>query len=133
MLRWGSAFLFLISLSACSVYKSSVRREFESTSSGRVQLNSFWGSCHKVTRLQSWLQTEFPHQSGEILFSEADREAFLFANDEGLLTLQVDRHDEVQGDEVCTRSFANVDEWNAFAPELEKAWHSFQKSSETPD
>ena len=111
-------FLFsLFFLSACSMYKSNGRKQFESDSAGKIQTQSqsfSLQSCTKVDALKRWFQSEFPAQSYEIVVSDTDLEILKNTNAQGTVEIIATQSANPVSNEsavTCTYLFANEDIW----------------------
>ena len=118
-----STLVFSLVTSGCSIYRSSVRKEFESNSLGRVAgvetLKSIERektashekeTCRVLGPVQSWLESEFPGEEEELLHSDTDHESWLAHRADGTLRLKTF---EPLDDRtlVCERVFASEREW----------------------
>lgn len=111
-----STLVFSLLTSGCSIYRSSVRKEFESNSLGRVAAVSIDRSSHDkencrwLGRVQTWLESEFPGEEEELLHTDADHESWLARRADGTLRLKTF---ESLDDRtlVCERVFASEREW----------------------
>ena len=111
MLRALFLLSFLSLLSACSIYKSAVRKDFESESPNHVKKASFLGVCEKRGPIPAWIEREFPALPTEILVTEADLEIRQLASPDGRLILRSDRLLDDGSFESCKREFANEEQW----------------------
>lgn len=105
--------------SGCSIYRSNVRKEFESNSLGRVAAISIdrekaasheKENCRLLGPVQTWLENEFPGEEEELLHTGDDYEAWLSRRANGSLRLKTF---ESLDDRtlVCERVFASEQEW----------------------
>lgn len=109
MRRALSLLLIAFSISACSVYKSAMRKDFESASAGRVTPASVDG-CEKLPTGTAWLQKEFPSTGTELLVADNDVEAWKITNADGTVTLRTFRSID-GGTESCRTTFSSEAQW----------------------
>lgn len=62
-------------LSGCTVYKSEGRKKFESEGPSKIQTSAFeLISCKNETKLETWLNDEFPASNYELVVADTDLE-----------------------------------------------------------
>lgn len=100
-------------LSACSIYKSTVRKDFEDNSPERVHSKSsaLLGVCEKRGMIPAWLEREFPGRETELLVADADLDVRLFTDAGGKIVVRADRLLDDGGLESCKREFSNERQW----------------------
>lgn len=70
----------LFSLSACSVYKSEGRKQFESVAPNKIQASATSFEligCKNESAIESWFKQEFPNKNYELVESDVDLEIWL--------------------------------------------------------
>lgn len=102
--------LFLIS--ACSVYKSQGRKQFESDAPGKIKTYSLL-FCQKQNTLFAWFQAEFPSKNYELVVAETDLEIWKSKNKDGGIDVRAVQINN-SGQIVCNYAFANENVWQAF-------------------
>lgn len=103
--------LMAASLSACSVYKSAMRKDFESASEGRVKPAAVDG-CEVLPIGTAWLQREFPREGTELLVSDSELEVWKLLESDGRVVIRSFRAVE-RGTESCRNTFADEAQWQA--------------------
>lgn len=111
MIRVFGLLLLSASLTACSVYKSAMRKDFESASEGRVKPASVDG-CEILPTGTAWLQREFPAVGTELLVSDNDLEVWKLTQEDGHVLIRSFRPVE-RGTESCRTTFADESDWGA--------------------
>lgn len=101
------SFLFLSS--SCSLYKSAVRKDFESNSSGKVRV-SFLGECEKINSLKAWITRELASDRRELLISEPNLEVWLLESPTGEVEIRADFRQQ-DGHQICSRHFESQLHW----------------------
>jgi hypothetical protein len=103
-----SSFIFIICLNGCSVYKSPVRKDFEtkaetnaSPSTNSQQNIKTNPVCKKIGFLPAWIEREFPEGQAELLSVDADFEAWKIMLPHGKSLIRTYQALE-SGFEVCT-------------------------------
>lgn len=96
-------------LSSCSLYKSTVRKQFEDNSPDIVT-KSWPGECAHIGPIQAWIDREFPVHPSELLVSDTDLDIWKWTLSDGRILLRADRPSE-SGLESCTMIFASEAHW----------------------
>jgi hypothetical protein len=104
---------FILFLSACSVYKSQGRKQFESDSNGKIQAYSLQ-SCQKQNSISAWFQSEFPNKNYEMLVMEQDLEVWTARNSDGSIEAKAVQIDENNNRLVCIYHFSGEAVWNSY-------------------
>lgn len=96
-------FFALQTLSACSIYKSAQRKDFESQSLDRVTQSATQERCEMLSPARTWLEREFPDATTELLIATPTFEAWKqIANQQILLATFKSTE---QGTEYCQRVY----------------------------
>lgn len=122
MVRESLRFLLLVllcgGLTACSLYKSSVRKDFESQSLDRVTPAAF-ETCQTLSAAENWLQREFPPAETELLVASPQVEVWKSFDSEGRVILRTLRPTE-EGTQSCERVYESEEAFeNDFASALD--------------
>jgi hypothetical protein len=108
--------IFLISLfflSACSMYKSTGRKQLESDAPGKLQSFSL-ESCHQVDALKAWLQDEFPNKTYELVVSETNLEVLKYTDGQGAVEITATQSAPAPAATTsCLYKFADEATWRA--------------------
>ncbi|MBX3033470.1 MAG: hypothetical protein KF865_06040 [Bdellovibrionaceae bacterium] len=110
MRKFLLSFLILAPLSGCSLYKSNVRRDFESQAPEYIKTTAL-GECQVLGALPAWLEREFSGGGAELLIADNDLEVWKKTRHDGRVILQSFRPAET-GTESCRREFADEDAWS---------------------
>lgn len=115
--------LTLVFLTAgCSIYKSAVRKEFESNSHGRVAVAatekaSGTEHCRLLGPVQTWIESEFPGEEEELLHADDHSESWLARKADGRLRLKSFETSK-DGTVACERVFASEADWLIYSTGL---------------
>jgi hypothetical protein len=105
-------------LAACSLYKSSVRKDFESQALPRVATSAF-ETCEILSAAENWLQREFPPSETELLVASPEVEVWKSFDAEGRVILRTLRPTE-EGTQSCERVYESEEAFeNDFASALD--------------
>ena len=104
---------FFIFLSACSVYKSQGRKQFDSDAPGKIQAYSL-DSCQKENAISAWFQSEFPNKNYEMVVMETDLEVWTAHNADGSLDAKAVQIDDSNNRTSCTYHFSSEAIWNSY-------------------
>lgn len=74
-------FLWFFSV-ACSVYQTSVRKDFEDKAPTRLQLES-QSHCRVINPAQFWWESEFPQSGTEIVHRDEISEVWILPHEDG--------------------------------------------------
>lgn len=96
-------------LGACSIYKSSVRRDFESQSLDRVSPSAI-ETCDTLSAAESWLQREFPPAETELLIASPQIEVWKSYDQDGRIVLRTLRPTE-EGTQICSRIYETEEDF----------------------
>jgi hypothetical protein len=103
--------VFVFAATGCSVYKSNMRKDFESNSEGRVIPASTVGLCEKLNPVSAWLEKEFPEESGELLIAEPDMEIWKIRDESGRVHVRSFLATP-DGTQTCLKEFPNEKAWS---------------------
>lgn len=113
--------LSLWSLQACTIYRSDGRNNFESVISRNAASQSLTDKttasfgliqCQKESRLQTWLQEEFPKQNYTLVLSETDLEIWSVQKSKSFeVRVRQKNEDSTQ---ACTYEFADEKTWERY-------------------
>ncbi len=113
---------FLIVLSACSLYRSKGRNQFEYDANNGIHTSSL-KSCQKQNAFSAWIQDEFPTQNYEMIHLEPDLEIWKSHLNDGSVEIRAIQTNEDKSRLSCTYQFANETTWQQmqkqFVQELE--------------
>lgn len=107
-------------LTACSLYKSAQRKEFESQSLDRVTQNSFTetANCEYISTTREWLEKEFPRAETELLIAQTHFEAWKQRTAQNRLRLLTFESTD-QGVLFCRKDYPTEEEFFAALPSLQ--------------
>lgn len=119
--------LLFLSLSACSLYKSDGRKEFENDAPGKLKAASASSvapalrataqfklkSCKKEGSIESWFNSEFPTASYELVVSETDLEIWRTANTNGVVEVKAIQKTD-NATMSCSYEFATSAMWDLY-------------------
>ncbi len=91
----------ILVIAGCSVYKSAVRKDFETQSSGRVSAAKIT-DCTLQDPLTAWMARQFPTAPAELLHSSENYEIWKQLHTDGSYTLRSYRT-TATGVEVCSK------------------------------
>lgn len=111
-----TAGLMLI-LSACSVYTSEGRKEFEQSAPSEIQSQAYWMiNCRELSTAETWVRSEFPNASGELIDLTEDYEIWKKPQGKGPVDIT-----------VLTKQDDNVTQSCAYRFESEEVWKKNQQ------
>lgn len=105
---------FFLSLSACSVYRSEGRKQFESAAPGKISATSLFQlkECKKSSSLENWFNEEFPSQNYELILTESDLEIWRSSKNSSVEVKAIQKSDSTI--QSCIYEFANESAWNVY-------------------
>lgn len=123
------AFLSL-SLTGCTVYKSEGRKQFESEAPNKIKKTSVLPadrafeliSCKKETKLETWLNEEFPSANYEVVVLESDLEIWRTQRNKIVEVKALQR--SANATTSCIYHFSNDIVWNLYKDQFVKELQS---------
>ncbi|QDK37424.1 hypothetical protein [Bdellovibrio sp. NC01] len=122
--------LLFLSLSACSLYKSDGRKEFENDAPGKLKAASASATavapalrttaqfklknCKKEGTIESWFNSEFPAASYELVVSETDLEIWRTMNANGVIEVKAIQKTDNATTMTCNYEFATSAVWDLY-------------------
>ena len=110
--------LLLSPVLGCSIYKSDGRNQMEAELPRRKAAATASAQqfelldCKLQSRLETWLQEEFPKQNYTLVVSETDLEIWSSQQQNEIHVQVLQKNDE--GTQSCHFRFANVSTWNHY-------------------
>lgn len=105
----------LLFLSSCSIYRSTVRKEFEDRSPTRLNnsaTSSLLGQCESMAAFNAWIERELPGAAYEVLISEPDLEIWRRDLPDQSVEIRSFRISPSQS-MACQTEFSSAAEWDA--------------------
>ncbi|RYD70302.1 MAG: hypothetical protein EOP55_22470 [Sphingobacteriales bacterium] len=104
----------LIFLSACSLYSSAGRKQFEERAPANVVQGSALVACHDAGSAETWLKREFPPADVALVEMNPDYEVYSRTLEGGQVEVSVHTANpttEGTASRICTYQFSSASEW----------------------
>jgi hypothetical protein len=111
-------FILMPVLSACSLYKSEGRKQFDSQAPSKISGFALQG-CHREGKIETWLNQEFPNKNYELVSSDSELEIWK-TNGPATIEVRASQKDDSGLTTTCTYLFASEEVWSLYRTQFVK-------------